>query len=75
MSFENILVEKKTSIAYVTISRPKVAADDQHPARRLAAPRRLRRVPLIALITLAILLVVAVGVYIGAFVILSPMLG
>ena len=36
---------------------------------------RLWRVALIALITLAILVVVAVGVYVVAFVILSPMLG
>jgi uncharacterized membrane protein len=37
--------------------------------------RRLRRVAVIAGITLVVLLLVAVGIYVGAFVILSPMMG
>jgi flagellar biosynthesis/type III secretory pathway M-ring protein FliF/YscJ len=37
--------------------------------------RRLRRIAVIAAITLAVLVLVAVGVYLSAFVILSPMLG
>ena len=37
--------------------------------------RRLKRVAVIAGITLVILILVAVGIYVGAFVILSPMMG
>jgi len=37
--------------------------------------RRLRRVAVIAGITLVVLILVAVGIYVGAFVILSPMMG
>jgi hypothetical protein len=37
--------------------------------------RRLHRIAVIAAITLAVLVLVAVGVYLSAFVILSPMLG
>jgi len=37
--------------------------------------RRLKRVAVIAGITLVILIVVAIGIYVGAFVILSPMMG
>jgi hypothetical protein len=37
--------------------------------------RRLRRLALIAGITLVILIAVAIGIYVGAFVILSPMMG
>jgi hypothetical protein len=37
--------------------------------------RRLKRVGVIAGITLVILIVLAVGIYVGAFIILSPMLG
>lgn len=40
-----------------------------------ARTRTLKRVAVIAGITLAALLVVAIGIYIGAFVILSPMMG
>jgi hypothetical protein len=37
--------------------------------------RRLKRVAVIAGITLVISIVFAVGIYVGAFVILSPMMG
>jgi hypothetical protein len=37
--------------------------------------RGLRRVALIAVITLVILVLIAVGIYVIAFVILSPMIG
>jgi hypothetical protein len=37
--------------------------------------RRLKRVAVIAGITLVILIAIAVGIYVGAFVILSPMMG
>jgi uncharacterized membrane protein len=37
--------------------------------------RRLRRIAVIAGITLVVLILVAVGIYVGAFVILSPMMG
>jgi hypothetical protein len=37
--------------------------------------RRLKRVAVIAGIALVILLLVAVGIYVGAFVILAPMMG
>jgi putative Ca2+/H+ antiporter (TMEM165/GDT1 family) len=37
--------------------------------------RRLRRIAVIAGITLAVLIVLAVSIYVGAFVILSPMMG
>ncbi|WP_165759319.1 hypothetical protein [Mycobacterium decipiens] len=37
--------------------------------------RRLKRIAVIAGITLGALIVVAVGIYVGAFVILSPMMG
>jgi hypothetical protein len=37
--------------------------------------RRLKRVAVIAGITLVILVVAAVAIYVGAFVILSPMMG
>jgi len=37
--------------------------------------RRLKRAAVIAGIALVILIVVAVGIYVGTFVILSPMMG
>jgi hypothetical protein len=37
--------------------------------------RRVRRIALISVITLAILVLIAVGIYVVAFVILSPMIG
>jgi hypothetical protein len=37
--------------------------------------RRLKRVAVIAGITLGVLIVLAVGIYVGVFVILSPMMG
>lgn len=37
--------------------------------------RRLRRVAVIAGVTLVVLLLIAVGIYVGVFVILSPMMG
>lgn len=37
--------------------------------------RRLGRVALVAVITLVVLILVAVGIYVIAFVILSPMMG
>jgi hypothetical protein len=37
--------------------------------------RRLKRVAVIAGITLVILIVLAVSIYVGVFVILSPMMG
>jgi hypothetical protein len=40
-----------------------------------ASARRLRRVAVIAGITLAVLIVLAVGIYVGVFVILAPMMG
>ena len=46
-------------------------ADTADPLRA----RRLKRVAVIAGITLVILIVLAVGIYLGAFVILSPMMG
>jgi uncharacterized membrane protein len=37
--------------------------------------RRLKRVAVIAGITLVALVVIAIGIYVGAFVILSPVMG
>jgi uncharacterized membrane protein len=37
--------------------------------------RRLKRVAVIARIALVILILVALGIYVGAFLILSPMMG
>lgn len=37
--------------------------------------RRVRRVAVIAVITLVVLVLIAVGIYVFAFVILSPMAG
>jgi hypothetical protein len=37
--------------------------------------RRIRRIALISVITLAILVLIAVGIYVVAFVILSPVIG
>ncbi len=37
--------------------------------------RRVRRIALISVITLAILVLIAVGIYVVAFVILSPVIG
>lgn len=37
--------------------------------------RRLKRIAVVAGITLVVLILVAVGIYLGAFVILSPMMG
>ncbi|HWF28562.1 MAG TPA: hypothetical protein VG327_09315 [Mycobacterium sp.] len=37
--------------------------------------RRLKRVAVIAGITLVVLIIIAIGIYVGAFVILSPMMG
>jgi uncharacterized membrane protein len=37
--------------------------------------RQLKRVAVIAGITLMVLIVIAIGIYVGAFVILSPMMG
>jgi hypothetical protein len=34
--------------------------------------RRLKRIAVVAGITLAVLIVIAIGIYVGAFVILSP---
>ncbi|CAM4158788.1 hypothetical protein MB901379_01142 [Mycobacterium basiliense] len=39
------------------------------------AMRRLRRIAVIAGITLVVFIVVVVGIYVGAFTILSPMMG
>jgi hypothetical protein len=41
----------------------------------MGATRRLRRVAVIAGITLDVLIVVAAGIYVGVFVIVSPMMG
>jgi hypothetical protein len=48
---------------------------DDSESTQIQRTRRLRRAALIAVITLAVLVLVAVGVYIIAFVILSPMIG
>lgn len=37
--------------------------------------RRVRRIALISVVTLLILVLIAVGIYVIAFVILSPMIG
>lgn len=37
--------------------------------------RRIKRIAVIAGIVLTILILVAIGIYVGAFVILSPMMG
>lgn len=37
--------------------------------------RRLKRIAVIAGITLVVLIAIAIGIYVGAFVILSPMMG
>jgi hypothetical protein len=41
----------------------------------VAKTRGLRRVAVIAGVTLVVLTVIAIGIYVGAFVILSPMMG
>jgi hypothetical protein len=48
---------------------------DASETTEIERTRRLRRVAIIAGITLAALVLVAVAVYVVAFVILSPMLG
>jgi hypothetical protein len=48
---------------------------DGSESTEIQRTRRLRRTAVIALITLAVLVLIAVGVYIIAFVILSPMIG
>lgn len=40
-----------------------------------ATARRLRRIAVIAGITLVVSIVLAVGIYVGVFVILAPMMG
>lgn len=44
-------------------------------ATEIQRTRRLRRIAVTAVITLVVLILVAVGVYVIAFVILSPMFG
>jgi hypothetical protein len=48
---------------------------DASESTQIQRTRRLRRAAVIAVITLAVLVLIAVGVYIIAFVILSPMIG
>jgi hypothetical protein len=48
---------------------------DDSESAQIQRTRRLRRAAVIAVITLAVLVLIAVGVYIIAFVILSPMIG
>lgn len=50
-------------------------AMDESQTTEIQRTRRLRRAALIAVITLVVLLLVAVGVYVIAFVIMSPMIG
>lgn len=48
---------------------------DDSESAQIQRTRRWRRAAVIAVITLAVLVLIAVGVYIIAFVILSPMIG
>ncbi|WP_170295377.1 hypothetical protein [Mycobacterium noviomagense] len=48
---------------------------DEADTTGTARTRNLGRVALIAVITLVVLILVAVGIYVIAFVILSPMMG
>jgi hypothetical protein len=48
---------------------------DDSESAGIQRTRRLRRAAVIAVVTLAVLVLIAVGVYIVAFVILSPMIG
>jgi hypothetical protein len=48
---------------------------DDSESAQIQRTRRLRRAAVIAVVTLAVLVLIAVGVYIIAFVILSPMVG
>ena len=48
---------------------------DDSESTQIQRTRRLRRAAVIAVVTLAVLVLIAVGVYIIAFVILSPMIG
>jgi len=48
---------------------------DASETAEIQRTRGLRRVALIAVITLVILMLIAVGIYVIAFVILSPMIG
>jgi hypothetical protein len=48
---------------------------DDSESAQIQRTRRLRRAAVIAVVTLAVLVLIAVGVYIIAFVILSPMIG
>ncbi|HZU46981.1 MAG TPA: hypothetical protein VFA16_06985 [Mycobacterium sp.] len=48
---------------------------DEADTTDTARTRNLGRVALIAVITLVVLILVAVGIYVIAFVILSPMMG
>jgi hypothetical protein len=50
-------------------------AMDDSESTQIQRTRRLRRAAVIAVVTLAVLVLIAVGVYIIAFVILSPMIG
>lgn len=48
---------------------------DASETAEIQRTRGLRRLALIAVITLVILVLIAVGIYVIAFVILSPMIG
>lgn len=48
---------------------------DASETAEIQRTRGLRRVALIAVITLVILVLIAVGIYVIAFVVLSPMIG
>ncbi len=48
---------------------------DDSESAQIQRTRRLRRAAVITVVTLAVLMLIAVGVYIIAFVILSPMIG
>jgi hypothetical protein len=55
--------------------RLEVAKSNRTQTLQTARTRRIKRIALIAGITLAILILVTVAIYLGAFVILSPMMG
>ncbi|MGA9489228.1 MAG: hypothetical protein WBV80_03115 [Mycobacterium sp.] len=48
---------------------------DAREATEIQHPRRIRRIALVAVVTLAVLVLIAVGIYVIAFVVLSPMSG
>jgi hypothetical protein len=48
---------------------------DEREAAEIERTRRIRRIALISVITLAVLVLIAVGIYVFAFVVLSPMTG